>query len=165
MLTPCPTHDFTSIQSSYHVLFAEILQCESDILSLCLHSIISFMLSYPGDFYELVNDCNHIAKLKNQLNQLERCKSQSYRDIEWKQLQEGVDRVIEKNNHQFQSIREEVQKITSNGTAVDVLLKDLRMVFGSLKEMDRQSVQRSTLGVSKSEIVEWKELLDTFFPF
>lgn len=163
-LVALPRNDFDSLQNHYHDILQRILVSDDITLSLCLQSIMSFMMSFPGDYYRLVGNDSMTEKLKTLLMKLQAEKQSKYycRDIDC--LQTKMNDLFQKKCNQMKEIIRTIELMKGNSEEKERIaqtVNKLRCDFDDLLKLLNSESDKNIL----QAIEDWKCKLDHFFPF
>lgn len=162
-----PRSDFESIQIAYRGLWETVLECDECTLSCCLQYLVGFMMSYPGDFHQLVTNPRLMEKLKKMLMSLQKEKQVEYVWESLEDIQKKVNLELQKKKESVTLLLKEIENMKDcsvNESEMNQVIDSLRVGFRSLKTVSSDHEVLKAM-VSKEEVMEWKHMLDDFFPF
>lgn len=163
-LVALPRNDFDSLQKQYHDILQRILVSDDITISLCLQSVMSFMMSFPGDFYTLVGNDSMTQKLKTLLMKLQAEKESKYCCRNINGLQTKMNYLFQKKCNQMKEVISAIELMKGNSEEKERITQTvnrLRCDFDDLLKLLNTESDRNIL----QAIEDWKCKLDHFFPF
>lgn len=161
-----PRNDFNSIQQVYHLLLVMILECNDNILSLCISNLISFITSYPGDVNSVIQQPELIEKIRGLLQRLQEEKEKQYQYYQLENLQMNMNEFIKQKKERMMNISKQIERMEGmdDKNNMNEIVSELRCKFDVLKSVLKDNTSVNGV-ITKQEANEWKQLIDQLFPF
>lgn len=161
-----PRNDFNSIQQVYHLLLVMILECNDNILSLCISNLISFITSYPGDVNSVIQQPELIEKIRGLLQRLQEEKEKQYQYYQLENLQMNMNEFIKQKKERMMNISKQIERMEGmdDKNNMNEIVSELRSKFDVLKSVLKDNTSVNGV-ITKQEANEWKQLIDQLFPF